>query len=418
LFVRSWYSHIDAQWEELSSARFLRRLASFSRLLLFDKRGTGASDPASTSTFPTIDQQIDDVLAVMDDTGSVQAAVLGEQAGGAMAVQFAANHPDRVSALVLCNTGARGSRAPDYPFGVVDELGRSPENLGAQWASAGEYFLEEIAPSVAHDEGFQRWWARYRRLSASPAAAASGWKLYRDLDVRSFLSAIHVPTLVLHRRENRWVPIGHGRYLAEHIPGARLIELPGADHLTHTGDQDALLDEIENFLTGESHVVQSERILATVLFTDIVGSTPHAAELGDRRWLAALDQYDTMVQRQLERYRGKAVKSTGDGTLAIFDLPTRAIQCTLAIIAAVQGLGLQIRAGLHSGEIEPRGDDVSGLAVIVAQRISTAAAPGEVLCSSTIKDLTAGSPARFEERGMHTLKGIAGSFALFAAMQP
>jgi pimeloyl-ACP methyl ester carboxylesterase len=301
VFMSTWFSHIDVQWEQPALARFLRRLASFSRLILFDKRGTGSSDPVSLPLRPTLEAWMADILAVMAAAGSARSALWGDSSGGMLAALFAATYPDRTAALVLSHTIARGERAPDYPSGILDRI--SPEDIEATWGTESGLDVERSAPSVAADRGFRAWWARYQRLSVSPAVAAATRAMFRGVDVRDALPVIRVPTLVLHRRDNRWLPVGHGRYIAEHISEAKYVELDGADQWPFLGDSDSLVDEAEEFLTGSRGGPETDRVLATVLITDIVGSTDRAAHLGDRKWRDLLDAHDQATRRQLERYR-------------------------------------------------------------------------------------------------------------------
>jgi class 3 adenylate cyclase len=334
--------------------------------------------------------------------------LLGEFSGGQLAMMFAAMHPERTSALVLANTWARALHAADHPIGSqLDEL--PPPHVS--WGTGDD--LAVFAPSVAGDERVRAWYARRQRLAISPNAVLPISMMLINMDVRAVLPSISVPTLVLHRRENSVVRVEHGRHLAEHIDGATLVELPGRDQLLYAGDMDQLVDEIELFLTGEHHQPRLDRMLATVLFTDIVSSTEHAAEMGDRRWRASLDSHDAMMRRQFDRYAGHEIKTTGDGFLATFDSPARAIRCAAAIVESARRLGLDVRAGLHTGECERRGADIGGIAVHIAQRVCAAAGGGEVVVSSTVCDIVAGSDLEFDERGQHTLKGVPGRWSLF-----
>jgi pimeloyl-ACP methyl ester carboxylesterase len=404
------FSHVEHQWEEPSFARFLRRLASFSRLIVFDVRGTGLSDRAAE--LPTLEEQIDDVLAVLDAVGSERAALFGLSQGGGLAALFAAAHPDRTSALVLFGAYARSTQADDFPWG------RTPEQYETLMRTADEAwgtgaFLPLVAPTVAEDESFKRWWARLERLSGSPGAILAFLRAQREADVRHVLPAIRVPTLILQRRDDAYRDPGHGPYLAATIPGAKYVELSGRDNLPYVGDQDAVLDEVEEFLTGVRHGPEPDRVLSTVLFTDIVGSTERAAELGDRSWRDLLERHDALVRRELERGRGREVETAGDGFLATFDGPARAIRCAQAIAERVRDLGLEVRSGLHTGEIELAGDHVRGIAVHIGARAAALAGPGEVFVTSTVKDLVAGSGIEFEHRGEHALKGVPGAWRIF-----
>lgn len=415
VFVPGWISHVEACWDLPPLARFLERLASFARLILIDKRGTGLSDPLPSGGVPTLEDRMDDIRAVMDAVGSQRATLLGISEGGPLNMLFAATCPERTEALILLGSFARVAKAPDHPEGFEPEqLCRFVERTRAEWGTGTG--LAELAPSLADDPAFRDGWARYQRMAASPGVAASLLALNVAIDVRDVLPAIRVPTLVLHRTGDRFVPLALGRQLAERIPGARLVELPGADHLYFAGEMDAVLDEIEEFLTGARSVADDTRVLATVLFTDIVGSTEHATRLGDARWRDLLEQHDAFTRRQLARFRGRAVKTTGDGVVAVFDGPARALRCAGALAAGVRNLGLEIRAGIHSGECEMRGDDVAGVAVHIAARVGQLAQPGEVLCTGTVRDLVAGSGLEFAPRGSRVLRGVPGEWALFAAV--
>ena len=353
-----------------------------------------------------------DIEAVMAAVGSARSALWGDSSGGMLAALFAATYPDRTTALVLSDTLAKGAKASDYPSGVLDRL--TPEDMESTWGTESGLDLRATAPSVAADREFRAWWARYQRLSVSPAEAAATWAMFRSVDVRDVLTVIRVPTLVLHRRDNRWLPVEHGRFIAEHIAGAKYVELEGADQWPFLGDSDTLVDEAEEFLTGMRGGPEADRVLATVLFTDIVGSTDLAAELGDRKWRDLLDAHDQATRRQLARFRGRETSTTGDGFAATFDGPGRGIQCACAIRDAVRALGVELRVGLHTGEIELRGDDVAGMAVHIACRVSALAEPGEVLVSGAIPPLVVGSGITFEDRGDHELKGVPGVWKLFA----
>jgi pimeloyl-ACP methyl ester carboxylesterase len=411
LVAPGFISHLDFIWEELSVAHFYSRLASFRRVITFDKRGTGLSDPASHA--PTLEECVDDLRAVMAAAGSERADVLGISEGGAMAMLMAASHPRRVEALVLYGSFARLLQSPDYPLGVSGEqLAKLAEVSAKGWGEG--IGLGAWAPSRRDDDELRRWWARLQRAAASPGMVHNIFSLYPALDIREVLPAIQAPTLVVHRRGDRMIHPAMGRYLADHIPGAKLVELDGTDHLFFTGDADAILDEIEEFLTGVRPQPPVTRVLATVLFTDIVGSTERAAELGDERWRELLTRHDARVRRQLERFQGREVNTTGDGFVATFDGPARAIRCATAVCDAVRALGVEVHAGLHTGEVEMRGGDISGIAVHLAARVASAAGPGEVLVSRTVVDLVVGSGLEFEDRGDRFLKGVPGEWRLFA----
>lgn len=413
VLVPGWVSNLEVFWEEPSMVRFLKRLASFSRLILFDKRGTGLSD--RVADMPTLEVRMDDVRAVMDAVGAEQAALFGYSEGGPMCALFAATHPGRASALIMLGSYARRTWAPDYPCGP-------PEEEWEQWVEAttrewgGPVGLDQRAPSMAHDERFREWWARCLRLSASPAANRALLKMNGQIDVRHVLPAIRVPTLVLHNVGDRAIPVEGSRYMAERIPGAKYVELPGIDHVPWVGNSDAIVDEIEEFLTGVRHGLEPDRVLATVLFADIVGSTERAVQLGDRRWAELLEQYRAGVRQELARSRGREIDTAGDGFLAAFDGPARAIHCARQVTEGVRPLGLEIRAGLHTGECEVVGDKLGGVAVHIGARVAAVAGPGEVLVSRTVKDLVAGSGIQFESRGSHVLKGVPGEWELFAVV--
>ena len=411
VFVPGFVSHVELVWEEPAIARLLRRLASFSRLIVFDKRGQGLSDRLGRP--PTLEESMDDLGAVLDAAGSERAALFGVSEGGPMSALFAATNPGRVSALVLYGTYARMLKAPDFPEGIREEqLDAWAERMREQWG--GPVAVELWAPSYVGNPEFERWWARLLRQGTSPSGAIELMNLYREIDIRATLPAIRVPTLVLHRRDDRIVPTRQARYLAERIPGARYVELAGADHLPTVGDREALLDEIEEFLVGSRGAHEADRGLATILFTDIVGSTEIAAELGDRRWRDLLERHDATVRNEIAVHRGHEVKTMGDGFLATFDGPARAIRCALAIRRELSRSGLEIRAGIHSGEVEIVGEDVGGMAVNIGARVEAMAGPGEVLVSSTVRELVVGSGIEFEDRGRHTLKGAPGEWDLFA----
>jgi pimeloyl-ACP methyl ester carboxylesterase len=415
VLVPGFVSQVELLWEEPEVARFLRRLTAFSRLLVFDKRGQGLSDRPGPP--PTLEESMDDLKAVIDAAGFERPALLGISEGGPMSTLYAATHPDRVSGLILFGTFARMLEAPDFPPGTTEEaLNRWGEVVQRDWGKA--VALNVWAPSRVGDREFERWWARLLRQGTSPAGAIALMDLYREMDVRSILPAIDVPTLVMHRAGDRMVSAAQGRYLAEAIPGARYVELAGEDHLPFAGELDPILEEVEEFLLGSRGAAESERALATILFTDIVGSTEKAAELGDRGWRALLARHDAAVRRQLSLHRGREVKTMGDGFLATFDGPARAIRCARAVQDEVAGLGIEVRAGIHTGEVELIGDDVGGMAVNIGARIGAIADPGEVLVSSTVRELVVGSGLEFVDRGTQTLKGAPGEWRLFAIDSP
>ena len=410
VLVPGWVSHVEYAWEEPSFSRFLQRLASFSRLILLDRRGTGLSD--RVADLPTLEQRMDDVRAVMDAAGSERAALFGISEGGPMCMMFAATYPERTSALILYGTFARLTRTRDYPIGMpMDAMEKFLERIEQFWGTG--FSVDHFAPNLAHDEEFRRSWARVERLSVSPAGAKALMRMLYETDARHILPVIRVPTLIVHRLDDGVARVDGARYIAERIPGAKYVELPGADHVPWVGDVDAILAEVEEFLTGARYGREADRVLATVLFTDIVASTERAAELGDRRWRDLLESYLALARRQLTQFRGREIDTAGDGVFATFDGPARGIRCASAIRTAVRQLGIEVRAGLHTGECELMGDKVGGIAVHIGARIAAAAGPGEVLVSSTVKDLVAGSGIAFENRGTHVLKGIPGEWLLY-----
>jgi class 3 adenylate cyclase/pimeloyl-ACP methyl ester carboxylesterase len=412
MFIGNWASNIEVMWEHPSMARYLNRLGHFARVICFDKRGAGLSDPVPLGALPTLEHWMDDARIVLDAVGSEDTALIGDAEGGPMAMMFAATYPQRTRALVLVNTFAKMLRAADYPIGMPEE---AAERLLQIWERAWGtgIVLELSAPSVADDPEMQRWAGRYMRLSAPPAACTRMYRWVLQVDVRSVLPSIQAPTLILHRVDNRHYRVAMGRYLAEHIPGAKYLELPGADWYPPFVNAQPILDEIEEFLTGARPVPAQDRILATVLFTDIVGSTDLAARLGDQRWLDLKAAHDGLVRTHLDRYRGKEVTTTGDGFLATFDGPARAVRCASEIASSVQSLGIKIRAGLHSGEVEIQDGQIAGIAVHIAARVTALADAGQVLVSGTLKDLVVGSTIRFFDRGSHSLRGIPGEWRLF-----
>ena len=412
VWVPGWFSHVEQSWEWHEVASFYERLASFSRLIVFDKRGTGLSDPVPVDQPATIEQRMDDVRAVMDAAGSERAALLGLSEGGPMSMVFAATHPDRTSALILTGTFARATWAPDYEIGIPRELVEpTMDEIIENWGEG--LILEYAAPSLDTPENRSEV-GRYERSAASPGMVRALMKMNLDIDVRPVLEAINVPTLVLHRVHDRMTLVEMGRFLAKHIPGARLVELPGGDHLPWAGDTDRFVGEVQEFLTGSRHEVMPDRVLATVMFNDIVSSTERAVELGDRRWKQVLDRFYETADREIQRYGGRLVEETGDGVLATFDGPARAVRSATAIREAVRPLGIQIRAGLHTGECERRGSNIGGIAVHIGARVSAKAGAGEVLVSRTVRDLVVGSGLEFADRGEHELKGVPGTWQLFS----
>ncbi len=413
VLVSTWFSHVEARWDFPGFAYYLRRLASFSRLISFDKRGIGLSDPVALDRLPLLEEWMDDVRTVMDAASSARAVVMGANEGTLMAALFAATHPERVSALVLANATARPAWAPDSPLGVRPEvIDTLIETVDQTW---GEGFtMAAVNPSVAGDDQAIRAWGRFLRLSASPAVAAAVIRMIFELDVRAILPSIRVPTLVVSRRDALFTAEA-GRAVAELIPGARFVEVPGADYGLAVGDVDVVIDEIEEFVTGTRPTHDVDRVLATVLFTDIVESTKRAAELGDHGWRTMLDAHEELAQREVSAHGGVIADFTGDGLVATFDGPARAVRCALALRDRVHAIGVKLRAGVHTGEIERRGEDVAGIGVHIAARVMALAAGDEVLVSRTVKDLVAGSGLRFHERGSHELKGVPETWQLFRA---
>jgi class 3 adenylate cyclase len=413
VLVQGFMSHLDMAWENPGLARMFRGLASFSRLILFDKRGTGLSDRAVGA--PTLEARMDDVRAVMDAAGSEHAVLMGVSEGAPMSILFAATYPERTDALVLHGGMARSTEAPDYPWAPpADGLVEAAMELVMPVVYEGED-IDIWMPSLADDRQAKEWLARYRRAGVSPDGIQQIYTTFLEIDVRDVLPTLRVPTLVLHRRGDRVVNRRAGKWMADQIPDARYVELPGNDHMPWVGDLDGVIEEIREFLTGVRVAPEPDRVLATVMFTDVVSSTERTVALGDRRWKEVLDAHDEAVRHQLTAFRGREVNTTGDGFLATFDGPARAIRCGHAIADAARGLGVDVRVGLHTGEVEVRGDDIGGVAVHIGQRVSAHAEPCEILVSSTVKDLVAGSGIEFDDRGPHELKGVPGTWHLYAA---
>jgi len=408
-FFPGFVTNIEVYWEEPHFARWLRRLASFARVITFDKRGTGLSD--RVDVLPTMDERMDDVRAVMDAAGSERAAIFGLSEGGSLSTLFAAHYPERCRALVLWGAFAKFSSW----FPTSERLEKFFDYVETSWGTGGN--IGAWAPTMKDDPAFREWFAKRERASASPAAVVALMRMNMTIDISGILPYVHVPTLVVHRTNDPVVNVEGGRQLASSIPNARLLELPGFNHFPFLGDDaDQVTNEVIEFLTGVRPVVGDERILATVLLTDIVGSTKHAEAMGDRRWRELLDAHNAIFRRELMRFRGKEVKTTGDGFLATFDRPGRAIQCALALIASVRRLGLEIRAGLHTGEVEVVENDVRGIAVHVAARVAALAKPNECLVTRTLKDLVAGADVSFSAHGKRHLKGLAEAVDLFTVV--
>ena len=415
LVVPGFVSNVEAIWQSPNRSEFFRRLASFCRVILFDKRGTGMSDRGSQIF--TLEQRMHDVQAILDEVGSERAALFGFSEGGPMSLLYAATYPERTSALILYGSYAKRSWAPDYSFGWQDEQWKHVlDDIDRHWGTPQSLNVTMWAPSVAHDRRAAEGIASYFRASASPGAAATIMRMNREIDVRHVLPATRVPTLILHRTAERVIDVQHARYMARHIPGARLVELPGEDHTPWVGDRDALLDEIEQFLTGRRLEREPERVLTTVLFADIERSTERAAALGDNAWRTLLEAFYAKVREVLQQYRGREINTSGDGFLAAFDGPARAIRCAAAMRDAVRALNLEIRCGLHTGECELVGKDLAGIAVHIGARVAALAAPGEVLVSQTVRDLVAGSGLAFDDCGMQSLKGVPNEWRLFRAI--
>ncbi|HEX6062058.1 MAG TPA: adenylate/guanylate cyclase domain-containing protein [Candidatus Limnocylindria bacterium] len=414
VYVPGFISNVELMWDEPRQARAFRDLASFCRLILFDKRGTGLSDRVDVADLPTIEMRMDDVRAVMDAVGSERAALFGHSEGGCMSIVFAATYPERTRALVTYGAFAKRLRSDDYPWApTFDDRMAAVLETERQWG--GPTDMSFYAPSAAGDTQLAEWFATYQRRSASPGAAAALLRMNSFVDVRAILPLVRVPTLVLQANGDRDVRVEEGRYLAAHIPGARYVELPSGDHLWHISHEAAIVGEIQEFLTGVRPLPDSDRFLATVLFTDIVNGTAKAAELGDRGWRALVERHHALVRTELERHRGVEVDTAGDGFFATFDGPARAVRCGLSIRDRVRDLGIEIRAGVHTGECELIAGKTGGIAVIIGSRVREQAAPGVVLATSTVKDLTAGSGLRFESLGTRQLKGVPNEWQIFSA---
>jgi class 3 adenylate cyclase len=411
VWIPTWISQVEYLWAEPSLERVMARLTGFARVITFDRRGSGLSDPLFGA--PTLEDQMDDVLAVMDAAGSKSAAIAGTLEGGPMAALFAATFPERTDALVLYATFARATWAEGYEWAWPAELRDSHmDELLSHWGEG--WVAGSVAPSQQSDPSFMEWAGRLERLAASPTTIRRIFKLIGDFDVRDVLPSIRVPTLVMHRTEDSFLKVEHSRYIASQIPDARYVELEGGDNMFSTGDSETLIGEIEEFLTGTRHEREPDRMLATVMFTDIVDSTRRAAEMGDRGWRFLLERHDTLFRQALDRHRGREIKRTGDGFMATFDGPARAIRCAASVAEAMGSLGLEVRAGLHTGELEVMEDDYGGLAVHIASRVMNCAAPNEVLVSGTVKDLVVGSGIDFEDRGERELRGVPGEWRLYA----
>ena len=408
--VPGWISNIEVFWEDPHVARFFEKLATFSRLILFDKRGTGLSDRSVEAA--TLEERMDDMRAVLDAVGSERAAVLGSSEGGPMCILFAATYPDRTAALITIGSYARRLKAPDYPyFTNREDASKAVEAASADWG--GPVYADVRIPSVANDPIIRQWWARFLRMSASASAAAALQRMNLDIDVRHVLASIRVPTLILHAKDDRAIPVGASRQMADHIPNAKLVEIESGDHLPFYDKPDEMIHHIQDFLTGSSTPAITESRVATLMFTDVVGSTEMAVAKGDLRFADLLEVHHAAVRSELARYRGEEVNTAGDGFLASFDGPARAIKCAEAIVKSLAALGIVCRIGLHTGECEVRQGQLQGIALHIAARVAALAPPGGVLVSQTVKDLVAGSGIHFEDAGLQTLKGLPEDWRLY-----
>jgi class 3 adenylate cyclase len=416
VFVPDHPNNIEIMWEEPALARFLERLGAMGRVICFDKRGTGISDPVPLGAIPTVERWMDDITTVIDAVGSTRVVVFGHGDGGPIAMLFAATYPERTEGVVLGDTFARIRHAADYPDGLSEDAADKKAARLYEFWGRDELPPGRVRDGVSLDPSFVAWRARFERLSLSPGALETMYPVCDlDVDVRSVLGSIRAPTLVFHRRDNQWLPVAFGRYLAAHIAEANFVEIEGSEHFYFHGDVDGILAAVQGLVTGEHKVLEDDRVLATVLFTDIVGSTEKASSLGDRAWRDLLARHHALVRRQIAHFRGREIATAGDGFLALFDGPARGVRCALAIRDGVRALGLGVRAGLHTGECERMGDNVGGIAVHIGARIAAEAAPDEVLASSTVRDLVVGSGLTFQDRGSRALKGVEGEWRLFAA---
>ncbi len=417
VFVPGWVSHVERGWEMVDNARFLKRLASFSRLIMFDKRGTGLSDRVPINQLPTLEERMDDLRVVMTAVGSERAVLFGFSEGANLCALFAATYPDKTHSLIMFGSFAKRIWSPDHPWGPTEE-GRQEEYelIAREWGKMMD--VDHYAPSKVGDEAFLHNLVDYFRNAASPGAAVALLKMNTEIDIRNILPTIKVPTLVLHRTGDQDAAIEGARWMASQIPGATFVELPGADHLVWAGDQEEVLDEVQEFLTGERPVPLANRFLATILFTDLVKSTENAREFGDETWRRMLEKHNSLSEKSIRRYRGRLVKTTGDGIHATFDGPGRAVACAMEISDLIsQELGVAVRAGLHTGEIELQGDDTVGIAVHLAARVAALAGPHEVLVSRTVRDLVSGSGIEFEDQGTFELKGFPEKWQIFKVVR-
>jgi class 3 adenylate cyclase len=418
LLLSGWLSHIEQLWEAAPQRRFLEALAEFSRVILYDPRGTGLSDEPSDA-YP-LEQEAADALAVLDAVGSTRAALYTKWTGGPVGLRLAVDHPERIDSLVMFSSMARTSWAPDYDWAMtIEQRQEFAQETIAHWGETDSREIERWAPSMAHDPALGAWLARLVRSIASPGQARIRWREMGDLDVRDLLPRVTVPALIMHRRDQLVWDVRHSRYLAEHIPGARYVELEGADTLDFTGDSDTIIEEIEEFLTGRRGRGENARMLLTVMFTDISDSTDRAAQLGDGAWRDLLAEHDKAVRKELALFGGREVKTTGDGFLATFaGTPSSALRCASSIVEATADLGVGVRIGMHTGECEVIGEDVGGMAVHIASRVGSVAEPGEVLVSSAVSGAVAGGHFDFDDRGTRELKGVPGQWHTFALAGP
>jgi len=405
-------SHLEHSWEDPALARFLRRLASFSRLIVFDKRGTGLSDRIPSDRPALLEDRVGDIAAVMNAAGSTRAAIMGISETAAMALLFAATQPDRTRAVIAYGAWTNGNTRPAYPWTPTSDEEDWLAELEHDWGR-GALFIDTIVPSLVGDKRYEAWYSKLERLAASPGGAVELARMAMQVDVADILPAVQAPTLVLHRRDDRAIPISEGRFIADHVRGARFVELPGADHWPWIGD-DRAVEEVQEFLTGIREHAEPDRALATVMFIDIVESTKRAADLGDRRWSDLLEAFYAIVRGELVRFRGREIDTAGDGFFMTFDGPAQAIRCARALIDAVAAIGMDIRVGIHTGEVERLADNPSGLAVVIGARIGALAGSGEILVSRTVKDLVVGSELVFDRRGSRRLKGVPGEWELYA----
>ncbi len=414
VFVTQWGTNIDTFWDEPSAARYLDRLATFSRVILLDKRGSGVSDPVNMANVPTIEEWSEDITIVLDEVGSESVIVVGDVEGACLAITYAARHPERVSSLVLINGAARWRRDDDYPEGMPPEVIERTHEMFVATHGSDASALVTTAPSMVGDPRFERWWLKFQRSTMPPRNVSAGFRWMLEQDVREAAKSLDVPTLVIHRRDAFYHRIAGGRWLADNIPGARFIEVPGGDTLPfHAGDFTEILDHVEAFVTGETKNVVSDRRLATVLFTDIVRSTERAAELGDRKWTDLLAESEVISDRQVRRFGGTSIATTGDGHLATFDIPAQAIEAARQLLHELSTLGVEIRVGIHTGEISVVGDNIAGIGVHIASRVLGHAPDGGIAVSSTVRELTVGSSVQYDELGRYPLKGVPGEWRLY-----